>query len=73
MVFPNGTLARNRWPFGAQPRNGAMLVLSLSKDGPGLVDEHQSARINPALIGFPPSALVGHVRATLLAGQHGFF
>jgi hypothetical protein len=50
-----------------------MLVLSLSKDRPGFVDEHQPARIDAILIGLPPSPLASYVGAILLAGQHGFF
>ena len=38
---PRGTLAGRRWPRGAQPRRGAMLVLvqSLPREGGGLVDD----------------------------------
>jgi len=41
--------------------------------GPGLVDEDQPPRIDPALVFVPPGPLPGNVRAILLAGEHGFF
>ncbi|CAH0201017.1 hypothetical protein ROS9278_01922 [Roseomonas sp. CECT 9278] len=39
---------------------------------PGLVDEDQAARVDPALVGFPAGALDCDVRARLLGGQQGF-
>jgi hypothetical protein len=50
-----------------------MLVLSLSKDGPGLIDEHQALGRDPGLIFFPLLTPSGDLRAILLAGEHGFF
>src|SRR5262249_11460801 len=41
--------------------------------GPGLVDEHPTAGIDPVLVLLPPSPPAGDVRSILLAGEHGFF
>jgi hypothetical protein len=71
--WPCGTLVLSLLPRGAQPLSGAMLVLSLSKDGPGLIDEHQALGRDPGLLFFPLLTPSGDLRAILLAGEHGFF
>ena len=50
-----------------------MLVLSLSKDGPGFVDEDQSLGIDETLIGSPSFAVGADVWAILLARDEGLF
>jgi hypothetical protein len=50
-----------------------MLVLSLSKDGPGLVDEHQSRRIDALLMASPAPAMALYVRTILLARDKRLF
>ena len=50
-----------------------MLVLSLSKDGPGLVDEHPSRRIDALLMASPAPAMALYVRTILLARDKGLF
>jgi hypothetical protein len=40
---------------------------------PGLVDEDQARRVNPALILLPPVPPSGNVRPVLFAWQNGFF
>jgi hypothetical protein len=66
-------LSTRRLPFGAQPRSRVMLVLSLSKDGPGLVDEDPTPGIDAALIGSPARAMAAYVRAVLLARDKRLF
>jgi hypothetical protein len=41
--------------------------------GPGLVDEHQTLRIDAALIGLPLRPPARHVGPVAFAGHHGFF
>src|ERR1700688_4494554 len=41
--------------------------------GPGLVDEDQAGRLDPALTGCPLGASPRDVRTILFAGVHGFF
>jgi hypothetical protein len=48
-----------------------MLVLSLSKDGPGLIDEDETPGIDEPLIGAPARAMAADVRAILLARDQG--
>ena len=50
-----------------------MLVLSLSKDGPGLVDDHQSRRIDALLMASPAPAMALYVGAILLACDERLF
>jgi hypothetical protein len=50
-----------------------MLVLSLSKDGPGLIDEDEALGHDPRLKPFPCGAPTGDVRTLLLAGRDAFF
>jgi hypothetical protein len=66
-------LALSLLPRNPHPRSGAILVLSLSKDGPGLIDEDEPLRIDLPLIGFPARPLAGDVRPVLLTWQNGFF
>jgi hypothetical protein len=75
MVFqcPYGTRETSRRPRKAQPRIGAMLVLSLSKDRPCLVDEDEALGVEPSLILLPPGPQAGDVRTLLLAWQNAFF
>jgi hypothetical protein len=49
-----------------------MLVLSLSKDGPGLIDEDEALGHDPRLKSFPCGAPAGDVRTLLLAGRDTF-
>src|ERR1700727_3299499 len=71
--LPCGPLSTRRSPLGAQPRRRVMLVLSLSKDGPGFIDEDQPPWINEPLIGSPSFAVATYVRAILLACDKGLF
>ena len=41
--------------------------------GPGLIDEHQPARIDAVLVLLPPRPPTGDVRPILLAGEQAFF
>src|SRR5271156_7211851 len=50
-----------------------MLVLSLSKDGPGLVDEHEPRRIDALLMASPAPAMALYVGAILLARDERLF
>jgi hypothetical protein len=50
-----------------------MLVLSLSKDRPGLVDEDKPPRIDPRLTRLPPLTPPGEVRTVLFGGAKAFF
>jgi len=50
-----------------------MLVLSLSKDGPSLVDEDEALGVDQALIFAPTRAVAADVRPILLAGDHSLF
>jgi hypothetical protein len=50
-----------------------MLVLSLSKDGPCLIDEHEALGIE-LLLAVPEALPLGrYVRPVLLGGAHDFF
>jgi hypothetical protein len=75
MVFqcPYGTSAFSRWTRGPQPLSSAMLVLSQSKDDPGLVDEDEALAIDPALIRLPARPLARDVRPGLLRRNDSFF
>jgi hypothetical protein len=50
-----------------------MLVLSLSKDGPRLVDEDQAFGVDEPLISSPSFAVATYVRAVLLARDESLF
>ena len=41
--------------------------------GPGLVDEHQSARVNPVLVSLPSRPLASHVGSILFGGVQALF
>jgi hypothetical protein len=56
-----------------QPCVRVILVLSLSKDGPCLVDEDKAPWIKPQLDFLPQGAASRDVRAILLAGEERFF
>jgi hypothetical protein len=63
----------SRLPRAHQPRIGAMLVLSLSKDDRGFADKNQTLGINLALIGFPARAMAGYAGPVLPGGKNAFF
>src|ERR1700736_3291148 len=67
-----GNLSRQALTARSPPAQRPIFVLSLSKDGPGFIDEDQPPRINAALEGLPPPALAGDAGMVLLARQHGF-
>lgn len=41
--------------------------------GPGFIDEHQPAWVDPVLIALPSLALAGDVRPVLFGGPQAFF
>jgi hypothetical protein len=56
-----------RWPRRNQPQRCHVGLR------PGLVDEHQPARIDPVLMGLPALPAARYLRTVLLAGADGFF
>ncbi len=70
MVFPWPEGNRHLQPLTASTPATQRRHVGL---GPGLVDEHQPGRGNPALILLPAGPLASHVRPRLLGGHAAFF
>ena len=73
--------ARNHAP-AAGARNLILIDARLSSRSPryshvgldpGLIDEHQAVRVQPAFQGLPPRPLAGDRVAGLLKGEQSFF